>query len=634
MPMGQLCSTPQDLSPRGHPGEPLYPQHNGRPGTAPNEHMDARYPTAQRQTPYVVNVVGNSAQGAQQSSTTSNNTGNTRDGAAGEVISRPPPDQVEQEQPANPDTDAPIVFTIGKLIGQGAFGRVYQALKENGEIIAVKQVALAREASVKVKVSEHIMSLEKEVNLLKNLRMTNIVQYLGTSRTDDTLNIFLEFVSGGSIASLIEKFGPLPESVVRVYTKQILRGLEYLHQRKIMHRDIKARDFLLLCFNRVPKERPNATRLLKHPWMLNTVIPSDAITRSLDMRVDRRTSTVKEDQPSTSARPPGGPPRNTLPRTADPAANVPPLPLGQQQQQRNRPPMAPQASPRINPSRTPTTQQPVQSSNPEFTSGPLSRNLKKMQKSQVLQASTLHAIQQVTRESGTLPSSVLPPEGRPTSAPPAPTVATPAPEPQRPTSPDPSLLICDLGAESSAELPRLSPVRELSSGDELAEYVAQLSPPHAASPVRGDEPSGEWKIEGGAVELTAEDVAAVVHEPQHVPDEHEVRSSMLTLNFNPIEEPSWLPTQAIDINAISEENYSELSASSPLEHRTTGVEAFKPAAHGLAASAHIMVLDESVATDSPVESAKWRMELESELETGRRQHRANRASAAQPLGQI
>jgi serine/threonine protein kinase len=29
----------------------------------------------------------------------------------------------------------------------------------------------------------------------------------------------------------------------------------------------EARDFLLLCFNRVPKERPNATRLLRHPWM-------------------------------------------------------------------------------------------------------------------------------------------------------------------------------------------------------------------------------------------------------------------------------------------------------------------------------------------------------------------------------
>lgn len=34
-----------------------------------------------------------------------------------------------------------------------------------------------------------------------------------------------------------------------------------------------AKDFLLLCFNRVPKERPNAARLLKHPWLVNVVTP-------------------------------------------------------------------------------------------------------------------------------------------------------------------------------------------------------------------------------------------------------------------------------------------------------------------------------------------------------------------------
>jgi len=64
-------------------------------------------------------------------------------------------------------------------------------------------------------------------------------------RTEDTLNIFLEYVPGGSIASLIEKFGPLKTSVIRMYTQQILQGLEYLHHKRIMHRDIKGANILV-----------------------------------------------------------------------------------------------------------------------------------------------------------------------------------------------------------------------------------------------------------------------------------------------------------------------------------------------------------------------------------------------------
>lgn len=71
------------------------------------------------------------------------------------------------------------------------------------------------------------------------------MQYLGTERTEDAINIFLEYVPGGSIASVLAKFGPLQESVIRSYTRQILRGLEYLHQRGIMHRDIKGANILV-----------------------------------------------------------------------------------------------------------------------------------------------------------------------------------------------------------------------------------------------------------------------------------------------------------------------------------------------------------------------------------------------------
>ncbi|XP_073046277.1 LOW QUALITY PROTEIN: mitogen-activated protein kinase kinase kinase NPK1-like [Primulina eburnea] len=138
-----------------------------------------------------------------------------------------------------------IRWRKGELIGCGAFGRVYMGMNiASGELLAVKEFAIGNNNASK-KTQEYIRELEKEVDLLKNLSHPNIVRYLGTAREEDSLNILLEFVPGGSISSLLGKFGSFPESVIRMYTKQLLIGLEYLHENKIMHRDIKGANILV-----------------------------------------------------------------------------------------------------------------------------------------------------------------------------------------------------------------------------------------------------------------------------------------------------------------------------------------------------------------------------------------------------
>ena len=100
------------------------------------------------------------------------------------------------------------------------------------------------------KISEH--NEDSATSMGKGGRRTarfdhpNIVKYLGMERPSaNMLCIFLEYVPGGSIRSLIDKFGALTATLVRVYTKQLLLGLEYLHRHGIAHRDIKGANLLV-----------------------------------------------------------------------------------------------------------------------------------------------------------------------------------------------------------------------------------------------------------------------------------------------------------------------------------------------------------------------------------------------------
>eukprot|EP00760_Papus_ankaliazontas_P033008 PhM_4_TR6131/c3_g1_i1/m.55767 len=55
----------------------------------------------------------------------------------------------------------------------------------------------------------------------------------------------MEYVPGGSIESLVRRFGRLHDRIVRMYTRQILVGLEYLHRHGVLHRDIKGGNILV-----------------------------------------------------------------------------------------------------------------------------------------------------------------------------------------------------------------------------------------------------------------------------------------------------------------------------------------------------------------------------------------------------
>ncbi|KAM9235812.1 mitogen-activated protein kinase kinase kinase 19 [Leptosomus discolor] len=138
----------------------------------------------------------------------------------------------------------PIMWTRGEVLGKGAYGTVYCGLTSQGQLIAVKQVVL--DTSDQLTTEKEYQKFHEEVDLLKTLKHVNIVTYLGTCLEHNILSIFMEFVPGGSISSIINRFGPLPEIVLCKYTKQILQGVAYLHDNCVVHRDIKGNNVMLM----------------------------------------------------------------------------------------------------------------------------------------------------------------------------------------------------------------------------------------------------------------------------------------------------------------------------------------------------------------------------------------------------
>ena len=165
----------------------------------------------------------------------------------------------EYELPLDPDWEFPRdQLTIGKTLGEGAFGKVLQA-----EALGLRQPGLPSVVAVKMLKEGHtdteMIDLVSEMDMMKVIgRHINIINLLGACTQDGPLYVIVEFAEHGNLRDFLRKHRPasgyerpngevppLTEKQLVSFSRQIAKGMEYLGSKKCIHRDLAARNVLV-----------------------------------------------------------------------------------------------------------------------------------------------------------------------------------------------------------------------------------------------------------------------------------------------------------------------------------------------------------------------------------------------------
>ncbi|KAL0099607.1 hypothetical protein PUN28_019790 [Cardiocondyla obscurior] len=127
-----------------------------------------------------------------------------------------------------------------EMVGEGSYGLVMKCKhRETGQIVAIKKF-LETEEDLQVRKMAF-----REIRLLKKLRHENLVNMIEAFRRRKRLYLVFEYLDHTILDELEENENGLDWEKSRRYIYQILRGLDFCHNHRIMHRDVKPENVLV-----------------------------------------------------------------------------------------------------------------------------------------------------------------------------------------------------------------------------------------------------------------------------------------------------------------------------------------------------------------------------------------------------
>ena len=137
-------------------------------------------------------------------------------------------------------------YTLSTLLGRGSYGEVYYTTK-NGSNIPYATKRMKRE---QVENPDYVKYFVNEISILKGLFHKNIMRIESLKKSANHYYIIMEYYNGGTLKENFKKYinqykTPFPERIVQHIMRQLVEAVNFLHERQIVHRDLKLENVLL-----------------------------------------------------------------------------------------------------------------------------------------------------------------------------------------------------------------------------------------------------------------------------------------------------------------------------------------------------------------------------------------------------